>query len=142
MNKTPDSDDRYDAEIRAAGLRVTRQRRVIMQVLSASNDHPDVPELHRRVCLQEASVSLATVYRTLAALTEKGVVQRLSFEGTGARFETNDTPHHDHIVDIESGAVTEFVSAEIERLQHDIARAHGYEIISHRLELYCRKAKT
>ncbi|MGZ9812262.1 Fur family transcriptional regulator [Pseudoroseicyclus sp. H15] len=129
----------HDEALRAAGLRVTRQRRAIMLVLASSDDHPDVPELHRRVQAKEPSVSLATVYRTLAALSERGVVQRLSFDGEPSRFETSDSPHHDHIVDLDTGDVIEFVSAEIERLQREVARRHGYEIVSHKLELYCRK---
>nr|WP_235924180.1 Fur family transcriptional regulator [Pseudoroseicyclus tamaricis] len=131
--------EEHDDALRAAGLRVTRQRRAILQVLTQADDHPDVPELHRRVQAEEPAVSLATVYRTLAALSEKGVVQKLAFEGAPARFETSDAPHHDHIVDLDTGEVIEFVSAEIERLQREVARRHGYEIVSHKLELYCRK---
>ncbi|WP_373354644.1 Fur family transcriptional regulator [Pseudoroseicyclus sp. CXY001] len=138
-DRIPAPDDAHDDALRAAGLRVTRQRRAIMAALMSADDHPDVPELHRRVRAEEPTVSLATVYRTLAALSKKGVVQRLSFEGEPARFETSDAPHHDHIVDLDTGAVIEFVSPEIERLQREIARRHGYEIVSHKLELYCRK---
>ncbi len=130
-----------DQAIRAAGLKVTRQRRAIFRVLSEAQDHPDANEVHRRAQTLDSTVSLATTYRTLAALSEKGVVHRLEFEGASARFETSDTPHHDHIVDVDSGDVIEFVSAEIETLQREIARQHGYEIVSHRLELYCRKSR-
>jgi Fur family ferric uptake transcriptional regulator len=135
------ADDRVDAVIRSAGLKVTRQRRAIVRVLSTAGDHPDANEIHRRAQALDPSVSVATTYRTLAALSDKGVVNRLAFEGASARFETNDAPHHDHIVDLDSGEVIEFVSSEIERLQHKIAEAHGYEIVSHRLELYCRKQR-
>ena len=133
------ADDIADQAIREAGLKATRQRRAIFRVLTDADDHPDANEVHRRAQKLDRSVSLATTYRTLAALADKGVVHRLAFEGEAARFGTNDAPHHDHIVDIDSGQVIEFVSPEIERLQREIARKHGFEIVSHRLELYCRK---
>ncbi|MGF1445839.1 MAG: Fur family transcriptional regulator [Pikeienuella sp.] len=125
--------------LRSAGIRLTRQRMALLQVLDEADDHPDANELHRRAQQVDASVSLATVYRTLSVLEDKGIVQRHAFQGAPARFETADTPHHDHIIDIESDEVVEFTSPEIERLQKEIARAHGYEVVSHRLELYCRK---
>lgn len=136
------ADDRIDTAIRSAGLKVTRQRRAIVWVLSNAGDHPDANEIHRRAQTLDPSVSVATTYRTLAALSDKGFVNRLAFEGASARFETTDAPHHDHIVDLDSGEVIEFVSAEIERLQRQIANEHGYEIVSHRLELYCRKRRS
>lgn len=125
--------------LRAEGLRMTRQRAAIVEVLGTAADHPDAHEIHERAKAIEPTTSLATVYRTLAVLSDKGVVNRLSFEGAPSRFETTDAPHHDHIVDLESGAVIEFVSPEIERLQREVARANGYEVVWHRLELYCRK---
>ena len=125
--------------LRAAGLRVTRQRAAIVQVLEEADDHPDANEVHARAREIEPSVSLATVYRTLSVLTGKGVVSRVAIEGAPARFETADAPHHDHIVDVETGEVIEFVSAEIEAAQRRIAREHGYEVLWHRLELHCRK---
>ena len=139
MSKIDLNTEDLDEALRSAGLRVTRQRAAIVQVLAEAADHPDANELHRRVQEIEPAVSLATVYRTLAALADKGVVNRLALDGAPARFETADAPHHDHIIDVDSGDVIEFVNAEIERLQREIARAHGYEIVSHRLELYCRK---
>lgn len=139
MADEPGQTEELDEALRAAGLRVTRQRAAIVQVLADAADHPDANEVHRRVQEVEPAVSLATVYRTLAALADKGVVHRLAFEGAPARFETTDAPHHDHIIDVDSGDVIEFVSAEIEKLQREIARRHGYEIVSHRLDLYCRK---
>ncbi|MEM7496559.1 MAG: Fur family transcriptional regulator [Pseudomonadota bacterium] len=125
--------------LRSEGVRLTRQRRAILQVLSEAADHPDANELHRRAQEADDTVSLATVYRTLSVLETKGVVQRHAFEGAPARFETADAPHHDHIIDLDSREVIEFTSPEIERLQKEIARRHGYEVVSHRLELYCRK---
>ncbi len=125
--------------LRNAGVRITRQRQALLKVLTESDDHPDANELHRRTQEIDDTVSLATVYRTLAVLEDKGVVQRHAFEGAPARFETADAPHHDHIIDVDSREVIEFTSPEIERLQREIARAHGYDVVSHRLELYCRK---
>jgi len=125
--------------LRAEGLRLTRQRRALLRVLSEAEDHPDATELHRRARDVDASVSLATVYRTLSVLEARGIVHRHAFEGAPSRFETADAPHHDHLIDIDSGEIFEFTSPEIERLQREIARRHGYEVVSHRLELYCRK---
>ncbi|MEM0942906.1 MAG: Fur family transcriptional regulator [Pseudomonadota bacterium] len=125
--------------LRSKGLRLTRQRVAILQVLEEADDHPDANELHRRIQEIDSSVSLATVYRTLNVLEDKNVVQRHAFEGAPARFETTDAPHHDHIIDLDSREVVEFSSPEIERLQKEIARKLGYDVISHRLELYCRK---
>lgn len=128
--------------LRASGVRVTRQRAVLLQVLAEAHDHPDAFEIHRRAREIDSSVSLATVYRTLTALEGKGLVHRHAFEGVPARFETADTPHHDHLIDIVSGSIIEFRSPEIERIQDQIAGKHGYDIESHRLELYCRKKRS
>lgn len=125
--------------LKDSGLRLTRQRRAVMRALSGSNDHPDANELHRRTRDLDPSVSLATVYRTMTELERNGVIHRLSFEGEPARFEAADAPHHDHIIDMESGEVIEFQSEKIERLQAEIARELGYEVVHHRLELYCKK---
>ena len=122
-------------------MRITRQRAALLDVLARANDHPDAPELHRRARAMDDSVSLATVYRTLSVLERQGVVNRLQFEGEAARFETTDLPHHDHIIDVETGEVIEFSSDKIERLQALIAAELGYEVVRHRLELYCRKRK-
>ena len=128
--------------LRSEGLRLTRQRRALLRVLSEAGDHPDATELHRRARAVDDSVSLATVYRTLSVLEACGMVHRHAFEGAPSRFETSDAPHHDHIIDVETGDVVEFTSPEIERLQREIARARGYEVVSHRHELYCRKRGT
>jgi Fur family ferric uptake transcriptional regulator len=125
--------------LRSEGVRLTRQRMALLHVLGEAEDHPDATELHRRAQAVDASVSLATVYRTLSVLEDKGVVQRHAFEGAPARFETADAPHHDHIIDLDTQEIIEFASPEIERLQREIARRLGYEVVSHRLELYCRK---
>lgn len=126
--------------LREDGVRVTRQREALLRVLTEADDHPDATELHRRAKLIDASVSLATVYRTLSVLEGKGIVQRHSFENGGARFEVADTSHHDHIVDLDTGLIIEFRNERIEELQRQIAAEMGYEIIHHKLELYCRKA--
>lgn len=129
------------AALRAEGLRLTRQRQALLQVLTSADDHPDATELHRRALQLDPSLSLATVYRTLAVLERRGVIWRQPFDGGGARFEAADNPHHDHIIDIDSGAVIEFHSEVIETIQAQIAAELGYELVHHRLELYCRKRK-
>jgi Fur family ferric uptake transcriptional regulator len=118
------SEQTIAALCRELGLRITGPRRVIMRVLSESSDHPDVVELHRRVVAIEPTIALATVYRTVSLLREKGILERRE--------------HHDHLINIETGDVIEFQSAEIERLQEEIARQHGFTIISHRLEIYVK----
>jgi Fur family ferric uptake transcriptional regulator len=128
-----------EANLRSANVRVTPQRIAILAVLSRADDHPDAEEVHQRVRQISPSVSLATVYRTLSVLEEAGVIQRPSFEGGGARFETTQQDHHDHIVDLQTGQVIEFNSPQIERLQNEIAAQLGYKVIHHRLELYCEK---
>lgn len=130
----------FEDALRSEGIRITRQRTAILQVLSDSSDHPDATEVHRRAKEIDETVSLATVYRMLSTLQEKGLVRRHSFEGVPARFEsTSDEEHHDHIIDMDSGRIIEFYSQEIEKLQHKIAEKYGYELVGHKLELYCRK---
>ncbi|NNU81660.1 transcriptional repressor [Halovulum dunhuangense] len=131
--------DEMEQALRADGMRITRQRSAILRVLAESDDHPAADELHRRTREMDPTVSLATVYRTLSALEAHGVIHRLTFEGGGARFETADSPHHDHIIDMDTGAVIEFRSEKIERLQAEIAAELGYDVVHHKLELYCRK---
>jgi Fur family ferric uptake transcriptional regulator len=125
--------------LRNTGVRVTRQREALLKVLTEADDHPDAAELHRRARTLDDSLSLATVYRTLAVLEREGVVHRLALENGGARYEVADTSHHDHIVDLDTGTIIEFHSERIEQLQREIAAELGYEIVHHRMELYCRK---
>ncbi|TIP71164.1 MAG: transcriptional repressor [Mesorhizobium sp.] len=132
------SEQTIAALCRKLGLRITGPRRVIMRVLSESSDHPDAVELHRRVVAIEPTISLATVYRTVSLLREKGILERHTFGDGRARYETVPREHHDHLINIETGDVVEFQSAEIERLQEEIARQHGFTIISHRLEIYVK----
>lgn len=119
-----------------AGLRMTGQRRVIARVLSEADDHPDVEEVHRRVALIDGRVSLSTVYRTLRLLEGNGILERHDFGRGRGRYEEANRGHHDHLIDIESGAVIEFKSEEIEALQERIARELGFTLVGHRLDLY------
>lgn len=130
---------KYEAALREAGVRITRQRRVILRLLAEAGDHPDALELHRRAVADDAGVSLTTVYRTLKLLEEKGEIHRHAFEGGPSRFEPAGSEHHDHLIDLDTGQVVEFRSDKIEALQREIARGLGYEIVHHRLELYGRK---
>nr|WP_111300663.1 Fur family transcriptional regulator [Paracoccus saliphilus] len=130
---------RLEQALRAAGVRVTRQRAALLQVIAAAEDHPDAAELHARAMTAGAGVSLATVYRTLTTLQAQGVIEKLEFQGEPARWEAADQTHHDHMIDVDNGAVMEFSDERIERLQAEIAAEMGYEIVHHRLELYVRR---
>lgn len=118
------------------GLKMTGQRRVIAQVLSESDDHPDVEMLYQRAVLVDPNISIATVYRTVKLFEEAGITQRHDFGDGRARYEEADGDHHDHLIDLKSGKVIEFSNAEIERLQKEIARKLGYKLVDHRLELF------
>jgi Fur family ferric uptake transcriptional regulator len=130
---------RLEAALRAEGIRMTRQRAALLRILAAADDHPDANEVRRRAQVIEPTVSLSTVYRTLSVLERQGVIQRHTFEGAPARFETADVPHHDHLIDLDTGKVLEFRSEKIEHLQSQIANELGYDLVRYRLELYCRK---
>lgn len=117
------------------GLRITEQRRVIAQVLSESDDHPDVEKLHERASARDPRISIATVYRTVKLFEEAGILERLEFGDGRARYEDAERDHHDHLIDVNSGQVIEFVDPEIEELQERIAARLGYRLIGHRLEL-------
>jgi len=118
------------------GMRMTDQRRVIAQVIEASDDHPDVEELHRRAADIDARISLSTVYRTLNLFEESGLVTKHDFKDGRARFELIPDEHHDHLIDIRTGKVIEFRNEEIEAIQELIAKRLGYKLVDHRLELY------
>jgi Fur family transcriptional regulator, ferric uptake regulator len=133
---------RLAAELRLAGLRVTAQRITVLQVISETEDHPDVEELYRRAKAADPKTSIATVYRTVAALVQAGMIERHVFEGASARYGRVGKHHHDHIVDLDSGAIVEFQSDRIEQLQSEIAARMGYDVIHHRLELYCRRRQS
>jgi len=118
------------------GLRMTDQRRVIARILQVSCDHPDVEELHRRSAAVDSRISIATVYRTVKLFEDSGIIERHDFREGRSRYETVPDEHHDHLIDLKTGRVIEFHSAEIEALQEKIARAHGFKLVDHRLELY------
>ncbi|MEY3004089.1 MAG: hypothetical protein RLZZ491_1265 [Pseudomonadota bacterium] len=128
--------DTIEARCEAKGLRMTEQRRVIAQVLEAATDHPDVEELYTRASARDPRISIATVYRTVKLFEESGILDRLEFGDGRARYEDAERDHHDHLIDIQSGAVIEFVDPEIEALQERIAAKLGYRLKGHRLELY------
>lgn len=118
------------------GLRMTEQRRVIAAVLQESPDHPDVEELYKRASARDSGISLATVYRTVKLFEEAGILDKLEFGDGRARYEDAEREHHDHLIDINSGEVIEFVDSEIEALQERIAAKLGYRLMGHKLELY------
>jgi len=120
----------------AKGLRLTEQRRTIAAVLEGADDHPDVEELYARASAVDPRISLATVYRTVKLFEEAGILERLDFRDGRARYEDADRDHHDHLIDLHSGEVIEFVDEEIEALQERIAEKLGYALKGHRLELY------
>ncbi|MCF6232207.1 MAG: transcriptional repressor [Rhodobacteraceae bacterium] len=120
----------------AKGLRMTGQRRVIGKVLQDSNDHPDVEALYARAVAIDKGISIATVYRTVKLFEEADILERLEFGDGRARYEDAERDHHDHLIDMNSGEVIEFVDPEIEALQEKIAAKLGYELRGHRLELY------
>ena len=118
------------------GLRITEQRRVIARVLSESDDHPDVEQLHRRSAEIDPKISIATVYRTVRLFEEAGILDRHDFGDGRARYEAAPEAHHDHLIDVETGKVIEFVDPELEALQRQIAAKLGYRLVDHRMELY------
>ena len=125
----------------AKGMRMTEQRRVIARVLGASQDHPDVEELYRRAVKIDDKISISTVYRTVKLFEDAGIIERHDFREGRSRYEQVPDEHHDHLIDVNNGNVIEFRSEEIERLQEEIARRHGFKLVGHRLELYAVRIK-
>ena len=123
------------------GLRLTDQRKLIAKVMSESENHPDVDELYQRVNKLDSKISIATVYRTVKLFEEAGIIAKHDFKGNKARYEQAPEEHHDHLIDINTGEITEFVNEEIERLQKQVAEKLGYKLVDHRLELYGLKIK-
>ena len=117
------------------------QRKLIAKVMSEAQDHPDVDELHKRVNKIDTKISIATVYRTVKLFEEAGVIAKHDFKGGKARFEQALKEHHDHLIDIETGEITEFVNEDIEKLQKQVAEKLGYKLVDHKLELYGSKIK-
>jgi len=128
--------DRIEKLCIEKNMRMTEQRRVIARVLSAAADHPDVEELHRRAHAIDPHISIATVYRTVRLFEEAGIIERHDFRDGRSRYEEAPETHHDHLIDMKTGKVVEFVDEEIERLQQAIAARLGYRLVDHRLELY------
>ena len=136
-----------EEKCKTKGVRLTDQRRVIAQVMSdskekyGSKDHPDVDELHKRLNKIDAKISIATVYRTVKLFEESGIVEKHDFKGGKARYEQAPEEHHDHLIDINSGEIIEFVDKDIEILQNKVAKKLGYKLVDHKLELYGSKTK-
>ena len=124
------------------GVRLTDQRKIIAKIMSSSNDHPDVDELYKRVTKIDSKISIATVYRTVKLFEEVGILAKHEFKGGKARYEEVNEGHHDHLIDIRSGEIIEFVDYEIEKLQKKVAEKYGYKLVDHKLELYGIKKKS
>ena len=122
-------------------VRLTEQRKLVAKIMSDSQDHPDVDELHKRVSKVDSKISIATVYRTVKLFEESGIIEKHDFKGNKARYEQAPYEHHDHLIDVNTGEITEFVNDDIEKLQKKVAEKLGYKLIDHRLELYGKKNK-
>ena len=123
------------------GVRLTDQRKLIAKVMSESDDHPNVDELHKRVSKFDNKISIATIYRTVKLFEEASIIEKHDFKGNKSRYEEAPKEHHDHLIDINTGEITEFVNEEIEKIQKKIAEKLGYKLVDHRLELYGSKLK-
>jgi len=124
------------------GVKLTEQRKVIAKIMTDSDDHPDVDELYKRVTKIDSKISIATVYRTVKLFEESGILTKHDFKGGKARYEELSEQHHDHLIDIKSGEIIEFVDNEIEALQKKVAEKYGYDLVDHKLELYGIKKKS
>ena len=124
------------------GVKLTDQRKIVAKVMSESNDHPNVDELYKRVSKIDSKISIATVYRTVKLFEESGIITKHEFKGGKARYEELNESHHDHLIDVKSGEIIEFVDQEIENLQKKVADKYGYDLVDHKLELYCVKKKS
>ena len=125
----------------AKGVKLTDQRKTIAKIMSNSQDHPDVDELYKRASKIDSKISIATVYRTVKLFEEAGIVAKHDFKGGKARYEELNESHHDHLIDIKTGEIIEFVDEEIEKLQQKVADKYGYKLVDHKLELYGIKKK-
>ena len=140
--------DTIEQKCLSKGVKLTDQRRIIAKVISESkteygeSDHPDVDELYNRVLKIDPKISIATVYRTVKLFEEAGILTKHDFKGGKARYEPIDESHHDHLIDIKTGEIIEFVDDEIEKLQKRVAEKHGYTLVDHKLELYGVKKKS
>ena len=142
-----DTADTIEQKCLAKGVKLTDQRRIIAKIISESkveygeSDHPDVDELYKRVSKIDPKISIATVYRTVKLFEEAGILTKHDFKGGKARYEAMIESHHDHLIDIKTGEIIEFVDDEIEKLQRKVAEKYGYKLIDHKLELYGVKKK-
>ena len=123
------------------GVKLTEQRKLIAKVMSDSHDHPNVDELYKRVSKIDSKISIATVYRTVKLFEEAGILTKHDFKGGKSRYEELPDSHHDHLIDVQSGEIVEFVNEEIEKLQETVAEKLGYQLLDHKLELYGIKKK-
>ncbi len=143
----PDTTDTIEQKCLAKGVKLTEQRKIIAKIISESkveygeSDHPDVDELYKRVSKVDPKISIATVYRTVKLFEEAGILTKHDFKGGKARYEAMIESHHDHLIDIKTGEIIEFVDDEIEKLQKKVAEKYGYKLIDHKLELYGVKKK-
>ena len=124
------------------GVKLTEQRKIVAKVMSESQDHPNVDELYKRVSKIDSKISIATVYRTVKLFEESGIITKHEFKGEKARYEELNESHHDHLIDVKSGEIIEFVDLEIEKLQKKVAAKYGYDLVDHKLELYGVKKKS
>ena len=124
------------------GVKLTDQRKIIAKVMSEAQDHPDVNELYNRASKIDPKISIATVYRTVKLFEEVGILAKHDFKGSKARYEELNEGHHDHLIDIKTGEIIEFVDEDIEKLQKKVADKYGYNLVDHRLELYGVKKKS
>ena len=124
------------------GVKLTEQRKIIAKIMSDTHDHLDVDELYKRVSKIDSKISIATVYRTVKLFEESGILAKHEFKGGKARYEELNENHHDHLIDVKSGEIIEFVDEEIEKLQKKVADKYGYELVDHKLELYGVKKKS
>ena len=131
-----------EKKCKSKGVKLTDQRRIIAKVMSESNDHPNVDELYNRVSKIDEKISIATVYRTVKLFEESGILAKHDFKGGKARYEELNEGHHDHLIDIKSGEIIEFVDNEIEELQKKVAEKYAYQLVDHKLELYGIKKKS
>ena len=142
-----DSADTIEQKCIAKGVKLTEQRKIIAKIISESkseygeSDHPDVDELYSRVSKVDPKISIATVYRTVKLFEEAGILTKHDFKGGKARYEAMIESHHDHLIDIKTGEIIEFVDDEIEKLQKKVAEKYGYKLVDHKLELYGVKKK-
>ena len=133
--------DNIEKRCKQKGVKLTGQRKLIAQIMSDSHDHPNVDELYKKVSELDTKISIATVYRTVKLFEEAGILAKHDFKGGKARYEELSESHHDHLIDIKTGEIIEFVDDEIEKLQKKVAEKYGYELVDHKLELYGIKKK-